>query len=271
MIGRPTRPTTGARATLVLLAAMARPAAPRAGAQPSREALFHEAAEAYARGDHDTAASHYERLIEAGVSDPDVHYDLALAELRRDRFGSAIRHLRIALTLRPGDAEAEATLAAARTALVSARAESEGTAVVQEGAPLLEVLGGSFTEPTLAAATLLLLFASLLARGVRTQLRGNARLAAGVAAALLFPLFALAGAGVLERRGVFRDGPRAGVLVDRVALREGPDERAQVRSEAREGEDAVVLGEDERWRRVRLHDGRQGWAPAEAVGLVDGG
>lgn len=255
----------GGLVSLLLLLALTAPAA----AQESIEAIFQHAGEAYARGDYEEAAEGYRRLLDAGVRDPDVHYDLALTELRREDFGRAIQHLRIALTLRPGDDEAQATLAAARTALVSARAESEGTAVVQEGAPIMEVLGGRFTEATLAWATLALLFLTLLALVLRSRMRGSARLASGVAAALLVPLFLLAGLGVLERRGAFRDGPRAVMLEDRTPLREGPDERAQVRSEAREGEEAILLGADERWRRVRLRDGRQGWTPASAVGLVD--
>ncbi|MEM1418901.1 MAG: SH3 domain-containing protein, partial [Myxococcota bacterium] len=211
----------------------------------------------------------FEALIDAGVRDPDVHYDLALTEARRERLGSAIRHFRIALELRPGDAEAEAGLAAARTALVSARAESEGSATVQEGAPLVETLAGGFSEAALAWSVIALLVLFLGASTLRTRTRGTPRLAASLAMAILLPLGLIAGTGVAARRGAFREGPRAIVLLDRVPLREGPDERAQVRSEAREGEDAQVVGRDERWRRIKLPGGREGWAPAEAIGLVD--
>ena len=56
----------------------------------SLDRLFAAGNEAYFRGDYARAAANYERLVEAGVHDPDVYFNLATANARSGRYGRAV-------------------------------------------------------------------------------------------------------------------------------------------------------------------------------------
>src|SRR5262249_10878036 len=136
----------------------------------------------YFRGDYRTAADDYERLVQAGVIDPDVTYNLALTEARLGRYGSGIPPLARPPCPPPGDEDAQGGLDAVRSALGRRRAESHGEAEVDAGPPIGEALFGSVSADTLAVVSLglELAFFGILA-GLLFARRESARLALGVA------------------------------------------------------------------------------------------
>ena len=92
----------------------------------------------------------------------------------------------------------------------------------------------------------------------------------------LYPLLLSSGAvllfcavGLGAKAGLFRDGPRAIALDDRIVLREGPDPRARERGEARGGDRAEVIARDGDFVKLRVVNGLEGWTPASGVGLID--
>ncbi|MFO0711949.1 MAG: tetratricopeptide repeat protein [Sandaracinus sp.] len=239
--------------------------ASRAEAQ-SFDTLLSQGNEAFFRGDYVTAAARYEALEEAGVDDPDVHYNLGASYARQGLHGRAIVELERAVRLRPSDEGARAALDASRSIVGRRHAEREGEAVVEAGAPFGEALFSFLSEDALAIVVLVLVLAlsgCLLALFFVTHER--ARIGLGVAAPLLLVLLATTGLGLLSRRGAFAAGPTAIVVHDDAALREGPREEASVRARALEGERAEVLTRDGAWARVRLGGGREGWVIATDV------
>ncbi|MBN8617111.1 MAG: tetratricopeptide repeat protein [Deltaproteobacteria bacterium] len=232
----------------------------------SFDTLLREGNEAFFRGDYVTAAARYEALGEAGVDDPDVHYNLGASYARQGLHGRAIVELERAVRLRPSDEGARAALDASRAIVGRRHAEREGEAVVEAGAPFGEALFSFLSEDALAGVVLALelaLSAVLLALFFVKHER--ARIGLGVAAPLFLVLLAATGLGLLSRRGAFAAGPTAIVVRDDAALREGPREEASVRARALEGERAEVLSRDGAWARVRLGGGREGWVVAEDV------
>lgn len=256
----------GALAAVLLAAGPLLPGAARAD---SLEEIFERANAAYFRGDYDAAAAGYRRLVEVGVVDADVAYDLATAEARRGHYGEAIQFFERALWLRPGDDEARAGLEAARAALGGRRAQSEGEAEVDAGPPLSEAFFGGLSRDLWAGATVafdLAFFAVLTA--LLFVRREHLRLGLGVAAPLLAVALAVSGAGLATTSGWLQEGEPAVVLAARAALREGPDPRAEERHRAREGQRAWVLERDGEWMRVRVPSVGRGWVEADQVGLV---
>ena len=61
--------------------------------------------------------------------------------------------------------------------------------------------------------------------------------------------------GLAVKSGLLREGPRAVVLEDRVALREGPDPRARVRGEARGGDRGELVDGDRDFVKFRVIGG----------------
>jgi hypothetical protein len=261
---------TAARLARALLLACAIPALGAAHAHAQTlERIWSGANEAYFRGDVASAAEQYQRLVDAGVQDPDVYMNLALAHARLGQLGGAVLNFERSLWLRPGDATVEQELAAARTELGKRQAEREGEATMQARPPLSQALVRSLSADLLAWLVLVLdvaFFATLLLR--KFSRNEPLRLGLAVAAPLLALLLCAAGAGLAVKTEVFREGRAAIVVRDGAELREGPDAAAQVRATAREGDSARTLREEAGFVHVQLSGGARGWMSTKDVGTI---
>ena len=244
-----------------------------ASAQPL-ETIWQEANAAWFAGDRDTASAGWERLVEAGVRDADVYFNLGTAHGEAGRYGRAVLSFERALAIRPGDEDAAGGLATARTALGRRRADAEGEAVVRARPPFAESVTRAFSKPTLAWSALVLeaLFFLLLVawRSARSE---PVRLGLAIASPAVGVLMLLAFYGWGVKAQLWQEGSAGIVVVDDAPLREGPHGEAQRRGDAREGEVVRIVDEDETgagaFVRVDLPGGRGGWLAAEHVGRVD--
>lgn len=237
-------------------------------AESSLADVFEAGNVAASQGDYQIAITNYRTLVEAGVHDPDVYFNLATSYAQSGDYPRAILNFERALVLRPGDPQTEQNLHAAERALEERRAESEGEATIHRISSPAEAVYGELAEDTLAYALIaanFILFGCLAWVWVARR-RGRWLYALLIASGLCFVFSAI---GLGQKAGMFRDGPRAVALEDRVPLREGPYAQAQIRAEARGGDRAVVLDRDADFLKLRVANGLEGWAPASAVGLVD--
>lgn len=243
--------------------------APATACADSLSEIWQEANAAYYRGDFEGAASGYRRLIASGVVDPDVTYNLATSEAKLGHHGAAIQLFERTLWLSPGDDDAEHALEEVRAAIGRRRAAARGEAEVDAGPPMSEALFGGVSTDLLVV---LALFFDLLFFGALAALlfvkRESVRLGLGITAVVAGAALATTGTGVALKSGWLEDGEPAVVLADGTSLREGPDHRASERHHASEGQRAWVLDEDRGWVRVRVPTVGEGWAPADAIGLV---
>ena len=230
--------------------------------------IFEAANVAASRGDHAAAISSYSKLIDAGVHDPDVYFNLATSFAQAGDFPRAILNYERTLLLQPNESRASKNLRSAERALEEQRAEREGEATIQRSSLMSDAVYSLVSEDALAYALLisnLLFFIALawVAIGKR-----NARwlypLLLGSGFVLLIAAF-----GLGAKAGLFRDGPRAVALDDRLILREGPDPRARVRGEARGGDRAELVERDRDFVKLRVVSGLEGWTAAKGVGLID--
>ncbi|MBC7170775.1 MAG: hypothetical protein H5U40_00020, partial [Polyangiaceae bacterium] len=223
-------------------------------AEPLRE-IFSAANRAYFAGDFESAITGYERLVDAGIADPDVFYNLGLAHARRSSYGKAIVAFEKSLVLRPGDADAEKALDSVREAVAQRRATREGEATTVDGGGLLGALGSLLPESTLAYLVLAL---NLIAFGALAGLLWTrnepVRVALGVTAPVAFALLVLSGLALLGRTEALADGQAGIVVEDRAVLLEGPDPNAVHAGELREGERVRVLARHESYYEVVASD-----------------
>ena len=89
-----------------------------------------------------------------------------------------------------------------------------------------------------------------------------------MAASLLGLLCVAVLAGLVVKRGVFREGRAAIVLREGAELREAPDPRATTRARASEGGSARILARDQGFARVRTSSGAVGWMSDQDVALI---
>jgi tetratricopeptide (TPR) repeat protein len=257
----------GAPLALALVAAVI--ASPGQALAEALADVFRTANEAYFRGDYKTAVQSYQRLVDAGVRDADVYFNLGIAAAREAELGSAILNLERAARLRPGDAEANAALETARATLGKRLAQAKGEAMIEAKPPISEALVRSVGEDTLAVSLLVfdgLFFGLLLAYSrLKTDAQRNT---SAVAAAACGVLLLISATGLFLKRGGQSEGRAGVVLREGAELREGPDRHARPRAGAHEGTSARVLASDGNFVRVKIPGGAEGWMAQRDVGLI---
>jgi tetratricopeptide (TPR) repeat protein len=237
-------------------------------AADSLEQTFERGNKAFARGDYAAALAAYQTLVEAGVDDPDVSFNLASAHGALGHYGQAIRYFAHTLRLRPGDQAARAGEKRAREALGQRQALESGEAIVAERPPLGEALFGGLSSDALAIALLVCTWLFAAAAALLTFVRAEAlRLSLGIATALGAALALAAGAGLSVKTDRESEGARAIVVTEHAALREGPDELARLSRELPEGTSVRVLAREGAFARVRVGE-REGYMRATDVGEI---
>lgn len=242
---------------------------PTAPTAQSLDAIFRGGNEAFFQSDFRKASQQYQRLVEAGVRDADVYFNLGSAHARLGELGQAILSFERAALLAPNDAELAQALSTARTALGKRRSERQGEATVRTRPPLIEALVRPYHENTLAGLTLafdLLCFGLLIARRYAGGEALRMGLALGAFGCAL--LLAVTGSALFLKRGGLENGHAAVVLRESAELREGPDPRAHVRGAAHEGENARALQRDGAFLRVRTAAGQEGWMHGNDIGVI---
>lgn len=253
----------------LVAASIALCAAPLRARAETLEQLFETGTAAQTRGQFDAASAAYEALIEAGVDDPDVRFNLASCYGKLGRYGAAIVQFEHVLRLSPRDDAARRGLKQAIEALGARQARERGEAVVTERPALLAALFSSLPRDALAiaawASAWLVGGALLLLLVVRAE---AARLALGVAAVLGALSAGVAGLGVAAKREFGAEGSAAVVLRDELELRSAPDPGAERVETVYEGARLRAFERAGATYRVRLGDGRDAYADAAALGLL---
>jgi len=224
---------------------------------------------AYARADYAAAVREYETLLESGVADANVSYNLAAAYGSQGKYGQAIRYFERALREQPGDDGAERGLKLARDLLGERQVKQRGEAIVAERPPLSSAVFARVSEETLALGLLLssaLLGAALLALMFARAEAQRLGLGIGASAGLLFAL--LSGFGLWAKSDFGAAGARAVVIMEAAPVREGADLAARLSAELSEGESVRILAREGDFARVRLARGGEGYVLKSALGEI---
>jgi tetratricopeptide (TPR) repeat protein len=263
---------------LLLLSALigTAPRAEAALSEDQREAILTEAQELYDQGvalrasDPEAArrafldaAARFGQLVEDGVKNGHLHYNLGNAWLQAGNIGRAILEFRRAEQYIPGDARLEHNLDFARS-LRRNRIPPSGERVLARallGWHFGTAIGARFA--VFAAAYLVFWFV-LLAYLFKPAAAW--RWTAGIAAVLWLACGTSVAADLISD-----DAARQGVvLVDDVIIRKGNGEgfEPQFEQPLHQGVEFKVLDRRPDWLQVELRDGKSGWIRADQVGLV---
>jgi len=238
--------------------------------------LWNAANDDWFAGRDAAALQRYEALLDAGLDNGALRYNLGTAALRLERYGLAIRHLKLALRAEPDgglEDDIAKNLALARDALL----ERDRNRIEKGQLAFDESHGVWVTLFTLLPRSLVLVLALVLSAiflfsigilGLRrvSHLHGAARVTAW-AAALPFVLVATLAAGRLWAD----ENVRLGVVIRPDALlREAPNPGARGVPVA-EGLEVRILDEtpdEQGLLEVRIGDERDGWMRTNELGLL---
>jgi tetratricopeptide (TPR) repeat protein len=233
----------------------------------SPQARFHEGAAAYRDGHYAEAEDAWRGVVTSGAVDGHVLYDLGNALYRQGRVGSAMLAWRQALVLLPREPDARANLALARDQV---RDRIEPSSHVP---PLFFWQHSLANQESGNLGALLLGFALGAWAWLRWRRRrgarelGSLRPAAWVAASLGLILLL---ATFLTQRAL-ETSPGAVILAEEIAGRSALGRDGVELFVVHEGAELRALERDAGHVLVALPDGRRGWIPDQAVGLVQPG
>lgn len=271
---------TGRTRLVLVVAAVAALAADAARAQSlardQQERLLAEASAAFNRGKElersdpvgaseafAESVGKYEALVDSGVRNGRLFYNLGNAELQRGRLGAAILNYRRAQDLIPGDRRLQENLRVARE-LCRTQIPQRGSSEFVRTLFFLHYQTSLQTRFAAGLVCYVLFWLVLLLRMYAPRL--PLRALAGVMAA------AWVGLGISVLVGWQVEGRKqAGVvLADEVIVRKGDSETYDPKFEQplHEGTEFTVLESRGDWLLIELADGKTGWIPADRTGMV---
>jgi tetratricopeptide (TPR) repeat protein len=228
----------------------------------SYEELFSLANLALADGRHDEAIEKYLGIVEKGIVNPDVYYNIGNACLKKGRAGLAILYYEKSLKLSGNNEDLDYNLALARESLSMPQVK------VDVRSPL-ERLASAFTFKGCADMTIflyVLLFASLIA--MRVVEDGDVRKKVKIFSRVVIAM-TLISASFTGYRLFLQESRDFAIVTAEVAdLYEIPLEQGEPGNQISEGVKVKLTGQNGNWMKVSAPDGAVGWVKSEVVGII---
>lgn len=222
--------------------------------------IFVAANSTYDDGDYPSAIALYLELVDSGLDDGHIHFNLGNAYLRNGELGRAVASFRRSQELLPRDENIEANLSFARQS-------SRDAIAPPRPSPVLSALFFWHYKLSVREMTWFLLVTNLLFWGLAIWrlFRRHSELLRWLSIALLAGLLAIASSLVVHR---LASRSVAVVLPQEIDVRTAPDEESVVRFKLHAGTEVRLEDTNRDWLRIELPDGQQGWIEAEWAEIV---
>lgn len=227
----------------------------------SATALFQKGNESYEAGNFDQAIEKYERIVDLGIKNSKVFYNLGNAYFRKNQHGKAILNYRRALSLDPRDEDSIANLRFAKLFTLDKIEE-------QRVNPLSNLLHWfldlwSVDELTILAS---LLYCLCIAFGILILFRRSKRsLMMGLT--ILLVIFVIFSSSLATK--LYFNSVKSGVLIaSQAEVKSGPGDDYTLQFTGHEGLEFQINGEAQSWYRISLPNGVKGWIPKDAVEII---
>lgn len=228
--------------------------------------LMKDANQLYEAGQFDEAAAVYQSLIDVGLEDGALFFNLGNAYFKQEDWGQAILNYRRAQRLMPRDPDVRANLALVRLQTID-QIDTQGEGLLSR---LTKLAQQWLTLNEMAVATLALWFVLIILlitfwRLGQSSLKQEVfYLLIVVAILLVGGLFSLGGRLYVEN--VRPDGV---IMAEEIEVMSGPGSQYIVEFSLHNGTEVSILEERSNWTRLALTGGQlQGWVPASAVEAV---
>ena len=228
-------------------------------ASESARSLFERGLALYEEGDYEGAVDRFSEVLQTGVDDPVVHYNLANAWFKSGRLGFAIWHYRRAHALAPRDEDIAANLEYARfLALDSVEEEGAKTDLRVEG-----WLDRVTPEEAFRLSTVFWVLLGVAAVLWQILAKGETFWRRSLVVIGVLWVVAFGGAWTLDRRA--SSTSEAVVLPREAEVRSGPGDSFDTVFVLHEGAEVVVEGERGTWIEISLPGDLRGWISSDWV------
>ncbi len=222
--------------------------------------IFVTANTAYENGDHAKAIRLYSQLLDRGLDNGKLLYNLGNAYLRNGELGRAIAHYRASRRVLPRDEDVQANLAFARQSTKDAILPPEPTAL------LATLFFWHYAlSPGQLIATVLILNLIFWSIWMVRIFHWDSEVLRWLF--ILLTALLVATAGSLGTHFLF-PGEVAVIVPQEIGAHTAPDPDSVVRFKLHAGTEVEVESRRDGWLRIRLPDDQQGWIDAAWAVLV---
>jgi tetratricopeptide (TPR) repeat protein len=227
----------------------------------SATALFQKGNESYEAGNFDQAIEQYQKILDLGIKNSKVFYNLGNAYFRKNQLGMAILNYRKALALEPRDEDSMANLAFAKLFTLDK--------IEQQKIDPLSNLAHWFVN--LWSTDELTIFASLsyclsIVFGILILFTRKRRAWLLGLSIMLF-IFVVSSSSLATK--LHFDSAKNGVLIaSQAEVRSGPGGDYTLQFTGHEGLEFQINEQAEGWYRISLPNGVKGWIPKDAVEII---
>ena len=225
---------------------------------------FDRANQLYLDNDFQGAIEHYTKILNAGYSSGELHYNLGNACFKNGRLGSAILHYEKAKRYLPHDQDLLDNLEMVNLR-VADRIEVPRLAFWSH----LDSVRDYLTLNSLATLSLLFYLITLALTAVYYFLpKGGWKKITFLSAVFLFAVFLLFGSVFSWRIWIDRNVREGIILADKVEIFSAPDAGSQGLFSLHEGVKVRITQEFDQWKQISLPDGKKGWMPEQAIAEI---
>jgi tetratricopeptide (TPR) repeat protein len=217
--------------------------------------IFNDANQSFDRGLYDVAIGKYKSLINGGLENGDLHYNLANSYFKSGKLGLSVFHYRKALEFSPRDPDVRFNLNYAREKVLDQVERQEG--LWARSLTLLQKLNEKESYIFLAITTSLL--------GIICLLNLFKSIEWAIWCRNILGLGVLLGVFFLGANSILRD-PFGVIIVPEAKVYSGLGKDNVILFALHEGvEFSVAEAQGLEWKRIRLPDGKQGWIRSENI------
>jgi len=225
------------------------------------------ASQAYQDGNYAEAVQSYQQVIEMGVVNSDLYYNVGNAYFKQGNLGQAILNYKRALRLNPRDADIQTNLALAQEQTKD-QLDTSGESIINQ---LAEISETWLTQDELALLVVMLwvglvslIMAYLFSQSSRTQ----ELLLYGVSVVGFLVIFS--GLILSARFYVNYTNPAGVIIADTVDVSSGPSNQSLTEFTLHAGTMIRLLELGDEWVRITLPGNElQGWVSADTVAFID--
>ncbi len=230
------------------------------------ETLFEQGNTLYNEGNYEAAITKYENILDNGKHSAELYFNLGNAHYKLNHIAPSIYYYEKALLLDPNDQELKNNIGFARNMTIDAIETVPEVGFSKFEKNISKSM--TFEQWGISAIVLVVLFMILFLTYYFAYSSMRKRLAfIGSTASLLLAIVALALA--FHNYSLVKNDRPAIVFAQETQVKSEPNLRSNEAFVLHEGTKVQVLDTVNKWKKIRLADGKTGWIPQDDIKLLN--
>ena len=227
--------------------------------------LFQNGNKAYQNGKYEEAISDYQQILKMGYESPELYYNLGNAYYKTHKIGPAVLYYNRALKLAPRDEDIRHNLELVNLRVVDRIPSIPELFYIRYFKSFRNLFGTGTLFWITAIFYVLTILSIVLALLVRNRGFRNVSRQLAWALGIVFLVFAFT---LGTKAWAQTHTVEAVVLAQKVDVKSAPAKDGTLVFSLHEGVKVRIEQKTNGWFEIKLADGKEGWLPAKAVGII---